>query len=134
MSDLPYIQQAQEVKITGQSSTGTTVNYVGADSNGNMQVVVAKISLTASSPTFATVGTSSAQVIASNVNRKGLVLTNTSTSVISFGVGATAVLNSGITLVGGGVWAMDEFNFTTGAINAIAHNAGSNLAIQEFTT
>lgn len=36
MSDLPYIQQAQEVKITGQGTTGATVNYVGADSNGNM--------------------------------------------------------------------------------------------------
>jgi hypothetical protein len=36
MADLPYIQQAQEVKITGQGTTGTTVNYVGADANGNM--------------------------------------------------------------------------------------------------
>lgn len=36
MSDLPYIQQAQEVKITGQGTTGATVNYVGADSSGNM--------------------------------------------------------------------------------------------------
>jgi hypothetical protein len=39
LSDLPYIQEAQEVKITGQDSTGNTVNYVGADSNGNLQVV-----------------------------------------------------------------------------------------------
>ena len=38
MADLPYIQQAQEVKITGQSSSGGTVNYVGADANGNMTV------------------------------------------------------------------------------------------------
>lgn len=36
MSDIPYIQQAQEVKITGQDSVGTTVNYVGADSSGNI--------------------------------------------------------------------------------------------------
>ncbi|CAM6000300.1 unnamed protein product [Sphagnum balticum] len=38
MADLPYIQEAQEVKITGQDSTGTTVNYVSADSNGNLLV------------------------------------------------------------------------------------------------
>src|SRR5574337_308711 len=36
MADIPYIQQAQEVKITGQDSGGTTVNYVGADANGNL--------------------------------------------------------------------------------------------------
>jgi hypothetical protein len=38
MSDLPYIQQSQEVKITGQDSTGDQVNYVGADANGNLLV------------------------------------------------------------------------------------------------
>lgn len=38
MADLPYIQEAQEVKITGQDSVGTTVNYVGADANGNLAV------------------------------------------------------------------------------------------------
>lgn len=36
MADLPYIQEAQEVKITGQDSVGDTVNYVGADTNGNL--------------------------------------------------------------------------------------------------
>lgn len=38
MADLPYIQEAQEVKITGQDSTGNTVNYVSADANGNLLV------------------------------------------------------------------------------------------------
>lgn len=38
MPDLPYIEQAQEVKITGQDSTGDTVNYVSADSVGNLAV------------------------------------------------------------------------------------------------
>lgn len=38
MSDIPYIQQAQEIKITGQDSAGATVNYVGADANGNLNV------------------------------------------------------------------------------------------------
>lgn len=38
MADLPYIQQRQEVSVTGQDSTGDQVNYVGADSNGNLFV------------------------------------------------------------------------------------------------
>ena len=43
MADLPYIKEAQEVKITGQDSTGTTVNYVGADANGNMTVSMPQV-------------------------------------------------------------------------------------------
>jgi|ERR1035437_5392478 hypothetical protein len=39
MADLPYIQEALEVKITGQNATGNTVNYVGADANGNLTVI-----------------------------------------------------------------------------------------------
>lgn len=97
-------------------------------------VISTKIALTSSSPTAATVGITSASAVASNANRKGLVLTNTSANKISFGIGTAAVLNSGITLFPGGTWVMDEFNFTTGAINAIASVASSNLAIQEFTT
>jgi hypothetical protein len=43
------------------------------------------------------------------------------------------VLNSGITLsANGGSFVMDEYTFATGAINAIAGGAASNLAIQEF--
>lgn len=38
MSDLPYIKQAQEVKIVGQDSTGNQVNQVAADTSGNMLV------------------------------------------------------------------------------------------------
>jgi len=92
-----------------------------------------KTALTASSPTAATVGVTSASVVASNSSRKGLAVVNTSSNTISFGIGAAAVLNSGITLFPGGTWVMDEFNFTTAAINAIASAASSNLAIQEFT-
>lgn len=38
MADLTYIEEAQEVKITGQDSTGNRTNYVSADSSGNMAV------------------------------------------------------------------------------------------------
>jgi|SRR6185295_6711281 len=95
--------------------------------------VSSKVPLTASAPTVASVGTGSAQAVGANVNRKGLVLTNLSTNNISFGIGAAAVLGSGITLIPGGVWEMDEGTFNLAQINAIAGGASSNLAIQEFT-
>jgi hypothetical protein len=94
---------------------------------------ITKVALTPASPTAATVGITSASAVASNASRKGLILTNTSSSVISFGLGTTAVLNSGITLNPGGVWVMDEYTFCTSAVNAIASVASSNLAIQEFS-
>ncbi len=79
-------------------------------------------------------GAASGVAVALNANRKGLVLVNTSANRISLGFGANAaVLDSGITLMpNGGTFAMDEYSFSTAAINAIASGAGSNLAIQEF--
>jgi len=97
-------------------------------------IVSTKSALTGSSPTFATVGVTSAQAVASNANRKGLVLINTSANTISLAFGANAaVLSSGITLTPNGVWVMDEYTFSTSAINAIATGASSNLAVQELT-
>lgn len=90
--------------------------------------------LTASSPTAATVGASSAQALASNSTRKGLVLVNTSANTISLAFGATAVLNSGITLDPGASFTMTTNTLSTAAVNAIASAASSNLAIQEFTS
>lgn len=95
--------------------------------------VIARQSLSASSPTATSVGITSASAVASNANRKGLTLVNTSIARISLGIGTAAVLNSGITIYPGGSWEMDLFNFTTAAVNAIASVAASNLAIQEFT-
>jgi len=99
---------------------------------GSGSIVSTKNPLTASSPDFATVGTSSVLVVSSNSSRKGLIIINTSVNTVSFGIDATAVLNSGITLPPKSVWVMDEYNFTTGAINAIASDVSSNLSIQEF--
>jgi hypothetical protein len=60
---------------------------------------------------------------------------NTSANQISLGIGAPAVLNSGITLnANGGAWSMDEYSFAIVAVNAIASGASSNLAVQEFVT
>lgn len=90
--------------------------------------------LTASAPTQATVGTSSATAVPANPNRKGLVLINTSANTISLGFdGNAAVLNSGITLGASWVYEMDPYLGSTGAVTAIASVGGSNLAIQEYT-
>lgn len=90
--------------------------------------------LTAAAPTAATVGTSSATAVAANASRKGLVLVNTSANTISLGFGATAVLNSGITLIAsGGTFVMDERTFTVGTVTAIASAVSSNLSVQEFS-
>ena len=95
--------------------------------------VSSKTALTANAPTTATVGVASAEALASNASRKGLIIVNTSANRVSFGIGATAVLDSGVTLTGQGTsWSMDEYDFATGAINAIASAASSVISIQEF--
>lgn len=112
---------------TGASGTGTQRVVLSSDS-----VVSTKINLTAQSPAFTTVGVTSVQVIAANSARKGLVLVNNSTANISIAFAATAVSGSGIVLYPGGVFYMDEFMFTTAAVNAIATAAASNLGVQEW--
>lgn len=89
--------------------------------------------LTPSSKTAVSIGTSSTSAVSSNSSRKGLVLTNTSTNIMSFGLGESAILNQGITLYPGGTWQMDASTFTTVAINAVAGAGASVLAVQEFT-
>ena len=88
----------------------------------------------ANAPAAATVGVASAQAVAANASRKGLILTNTSSNFISlaFGPATAAVLYSGITLVPYGIYEMDDRNFTTAAVFAIASGATSNLGIQEW--
>lgn len=96
-------------------------------------VIVDKVALTPASPTAATVGTSSAQALASNSSRKGLILVNTSNNVIYLGFGAAAVVGSGVVLTSYGSFTMQPTTMFTGAVNAIASAVSSNLAIQEFS-
>jgi hypothetical protein len=102
------------------------VNYIGQ--------VGTKTALTASAPAAVSVGIASAEAVAINAARKGLLLVNTSANYISIAFGAAAVLYSGITLnpSGGSFW-MDEYSFSTAQVRAIASGAASNLAVQEFT-
>lgn len=115
-----------------EAGTGLSLVEIYNTNALSLKVTVVPPTLTVSSPTFATVGVTSASALSSNANRKGLVMTNTSSSKISLNIsGGTAVINSGIVLYPGGNWYMDEFTFTTSAIFAIASTASSNLAIQE---
>ncbi len=94
--------------------------------------------LVGASPNATVVTASSGAAVPSNGLRKGLTLVNLGASGnVSLGIGTTnaAILNSGITLTNnGGSFSMDEFSFTTGAINAIAAASGARLAWQEWTS
>ena len=129
------VQDSNLTKVAGTAvSTGA-----GASDAGTQRVVLSsnsvvstKTALTANSPSFATVGVTSTQVVASNSARKGLVLVNNSTANISLAFGGTAILGNGIVLYPGGVFFMDEYMFTTSAVTAISTAAGSNLGVQEW--
>lgn len=125
--DLTTIAGSAVVTGTGASGAGIPRVTVSNDS-----VVSTKTALTFNAPTSASVGVASAQVLAANASRKGSVLANTSNKTISCAAGATAVLNTGITLEAGAVWNMNEYSLSTSAINCIASGAASNLSIQEM--
>jgi hypothetical protein len=118
-----------DVDVLTLPALPTGSNTIGA-------VNVNKTALTGSAPASVTIGGTSALVLASNANRRGAVIRNTSTSgqriSLAF-AGGTAVLDSGVTLETGDVFVMDEFTFTTGAINAIASAASGRLSVQELT-
>lgn len=127
--------QKVKVDVGGDGASVALSTGAGAVGAGTPRVAVGTEALTAGAPAAATVGAASAEALAANSARRGLVMVNTSNNTISLGLGATAVLNSGITLLAnGGTWVMDRDTFTTAAVNAIASAASSNLAIQELTT
>jgi hypothetical protein len=107
-------------------------NSITVDGSVSVSVISPAVAVTPASPTFTSVGVASTSVLAANASRKGLYLVNTSTATISLAFGATAVLNSGVTLYPQGQYWMDAFNLTVGTVNAIASAAASNLAVQEF--
>lgn len=119
------------IKSASTPAVATDTAAVVAISPGTP--ISTKTALTANSPFTVSVGVASGVYLALNASRKGFCTVNTSNATVSFGLaGAAAVLNSGITLYPGGTWCMDEFTFTTGAINAIAGTAASGVAGQEF--
>ncbi len=111
----------------------TGIPGVEADEHGNIRVVETLAPLVGLAPDSSVVGLTSVQVLGENLARRGLILMNLSKKKISFGLdGAMAVLDSGITLLGGGAWTMDKGSFTVGGVTAIGEQNGLQLAMQEF--
>lgn len=125
IADGADVAEGSKADVAWTSGSGSVIALLKA--------LTGAIALTASAPAAASVGLTSAQAVAANANRKGLTLTNLSAGNISFGIGAAAVLGSGVTLTPNGVWEMDKYTFSTAAINAIAAGAAAALAIQEYT-
>ena len=117
-----------QVVLLDVGGTGTEA-LVGST---NAMPVSVKNPTTASAPATYAVTSSSGQAVASNASRKAMVITNVGSVAVYFGIGATAVVSSGIVLFANGTWVMDPYTFSTGAINAICASS-STLAIQEFT-
>ena len=83
-------------------------------------------------PVAGSVTTASAQLIAANINRTGLECTNIGTSTAFLAYGANvAILNGGTAIPPGATWWMDDYLFTTAAVNVIAASA-TTMACQEF--
>lgn len=122
-----------EVRLIATAYTSGSAAVVYDVSTGIPNTYTPRDVINPSSPTSATIGITSSTPVAFNASRRGLVLVNLSNNRISLGFGVSAVLNNGITLYPGGIFAMDQFLFTTASVNAIASVAGSVLAVQEFT-
>lgn len=91
-----------------------------------------KVPLTANAPFAVSVGTSTTTVLAANASRKGLTLVNNSAAKVYIAFGTAAVLGSGILLLPGGVFYMDEYSYSQAAVNGIASLAASSTTGQEF--
>lgn len=117
-------------------STHRAGDNITGQQDGQLVIAApARIALTPGSPTFVILGTATSLAVAANASRKGLRLVNVSANRIALAAtGSTAVLDAGIVLMPfGGVWNMDEMDFTTNAIQGIASGVTSRLAIQEFS-
>lgn len=90
--------------------------------------------------TASTVGTSSAQILAANANRKGLIITNMSANIITINLGGgTAVAGTGVVLnpqpganQAGGVFMLNAGTIVTTAITAIASASSSAYTVVEI--
>lgn len=97
-------------------------------------IATGDVPLTFSAPVTADAGVASAQLVAINANRRYLSIVNNSDTVIFLGIGAAAVLNSGIRINanGGVVEFIRNQNLTLQAVNGIHGGAGNkNTTIQE---
>ena len=86
----------------------------------------------ANAPVTVAVTTTSAQLIGSNTARTGLSCTNIGSvnAYLAYGTNP-AILSGGTAILAGTTWWMDNYLFTTQAINVIAPSA-TTLSCQEF--
>ncbi len=87
--------------------------------------------VTHKAPASATVGVTSAEVLAFNNSRRYAILINDSANKIFLGFGVPAELNKGILIAAGSNYEILDINLTFQAIEAIADIAGSVLLLQE---
>lgn len=121
------------VEIRPSLTAAPTNIQVYQPTGANLHVQIDATTATGLAPASVNIGLTSTAVLAANQLRKGAIFTNRSNNIISFGLsGNAAVLNAGITLSPNGVWVMDAFTFTTGAITAISNVTASALAVQEM--
>jgi hypothetical protein len=129
------IEMVQKVALIVWSPSLLQWVKLTADVDGNLNVNVAStrpsLAYTAPAPATVSVTSTSSIVIPANANRKGLVIVNIGDVDVFFGIGATALINSGITLVPNGTWVMDVNTFTKDALHAIC-SATSTLSYQDY--
>lgn len=115
----------------GQKTMADSVPVVLA--SDQPAISLSPASITASAPTAATVGVASGLALGPGTYKQ-IIFTITSAANVSLGFDATAVLNSGVTMIGrGGSFVLEgPITLATG-VNAIASVAATNLAIQAFT-
>ena len=86
----------------------------------------------ANAPLAVSVTSSSATMIAGNINRTAMSCTNTGgvTAFLAYGSNA-AIVGGGTAILAGVTWWMDDYLFTTQAIQVIAASA-TTLSCQEY--
>ena len=100
-----------------------------------MGTIVVQQSPVWTAPTFGTAGLVSGQVLAANIARVCATIVNDAANDIYIGIGAPAVVGSGIRLNSGGgvlqIGGPGGIALTNQAINAISGVAAQNLTVHE---
>jgi len=136
----PLVVARDDVQYDDNGIQYVNPNVPGADiATGDLQlqtvIAINGAPLRAAPATNVAVGTTSVLIVAANLGRKGLQLSNVSSSTQRIALslnGSDAVVDAGIVLWPGNVWWMDRYSFTTGPVKAIANLASGALAVQEF--
>jgi len=133
-TDESYVQ-----KMALDLGSGTTSKVIVAGRQAQADCIpVAEATpdnLDPGTPSHATISDAGATRVAdANSTRRGLILTNLSSGNISIAFAPSVpLLGRGITLQPGSSWMMTRDCFSTAQIDAIAEEADSELAIQEFS-